>query len=157
GTGRNRGGSASEGEGGGTTHSQSHTRTQHLRDVMEDYQELVKREFFDFQQWQQVWAAKVRKLKTGQCVLRAVDEDALRHVMVRRSVPGHLEWTPEEVRRFLPRAEEKVLKMLEKNYASDFFASPAEIDREREKRLQEVIRPRIELRSGGNEVVPDAV
>jgi hypothetical protein len=142
-----RSGSQAAGEGGGTTRTRSHTVTQHLRAVMQDFEELVQRSYFNFEDDKQIWASKIRKLKRGQSFLRLVDVDKLYRMAVEKSAPGHLSWEPEEVRHFLPQAQEALQKMLEANYSSEYFSSPEAIDREREQRLQAILRPPLTLHS----------
>jgi hypothetical protein len=139
GTSAQRGGS----DGGSTNHGRSEGSAEHLVPVHEDYEELANRVFSSFDEQKHVWAGKVRRLKTGSCVLRLVDDANLHEVNVDRSTPGHLEWDARTLRREYPQALESVERLKEENFRAEWFVSPSEIDRETEDRIGTLIRRRI--------------
>jgi hypothetical protein len=74
-----------------------------------------------------------------------VDCDRLIEVAVKRSAPGHLRWDVSTLAREVPEALDEVAALLERNFHSGLFLPPDQIDRETERRLEQVIRPTIRL------------
>ena len=69
-------------EGGGSGHTVTTSTHEQLVARLEDVQELSSRQFYTFDEQRSLWAQKVRKLHTGQCVTRVVNDDAIRSVQV---------------------------------------------------------------------------
>lgn len=138
-------GSEAEKKGGGTTQTTTRGSHEQLVPVVEDFEELATRSYYSFDEMMQVWARDVRHRRTGECYLRLVDDPAVYDVRVKRSAPGHLSWDAKTLREELPEILEDVELLLEQNFASDFFTSPQQIDREAQTRLESVLRPPAQL------------
>src|SRR5205085_12337234 len=111
----------------------------------ENFAELSSRTYFTFDEQKQEWAREIRKLRTGQAILRMVDDPKLHLVNVKRSAPGFLDFDTQTLARKMPQVLEQMDRMIEENFHSDFFVPAAEVDRECERRLQEVLRPKITI------------
>lgn len=164
---RNRSHGRSSGESGGTSRStnvsaggssghtdggsRSSTRTQGAHETLvpeyENFLELTRRTYYTFEEQRVLWAQAIRRLKTGQAVVKLPDDPTLYEVDVARYAPGYLEWDREKVARRWPQALDAVARLTEANAASDFFVSPHEIERETRERLERVLRPTIRVRT----------
>lgn len=129
-----------KGEGGSSGQSSTHTRQQHLVPEHEEFLELVTRSYYSFEEEKNIWARNIRNLRTGEAFLRLVDDPTLHSVLVKRSAPGHLNWNASMLREDFPEALEDVERLVEKNFQSEFFASPEVIDREAQLRLEAILR-----------------
>ena len=146
------------GEGGATSEQESRARGETqtagtttgthetLVPIYEEYEQLASRTYFTFDEQRQEWARALRRLHTGEGVLRVVDDDRLREIRVKRTVPGHLAFPWETVLKRMPQVTEAYERLLEENFAQECFVSPAVIERETVERLERVLRPAIEVR-----------
>lgn len=141
-------------QGGSRGRSHSQGIAEHLLPIHEDFVECSSRTFYSFQEQRELWAQKMRRLKTGHCLMRLVDDDALYEVAIERSAPGILECDIATLHREFPEAIEAVERLKDRNFHSEFFVSPADIDRETETRLQAVLRPAIEVQTLTNNGAP---
>src|SRR5205823_1775734 len=129
----------------------THGASEHLVPVHEEVSELASRTFFSGDEWDRVWAKRVRELRTGEALIRLVNDPALHHVRVKRSAPGVLGLDPTDLARRFPQAFERVEQFIENNFRSEFFVSPQVVERETEERLQAVLRPRTTSQPGSDE------
>ena len=108
----------------------------------EEVSELASRTFVSGDEWDRVWGRRVRELRTGEALIRLVNDPTLHHVRVERSAPGVLGLDLSELTRRFPQAIERVEQFIEENFRSEFFVSPQVIERETEERMQAVLRPK---------------
>lgn len=129
-----------DGEGKGGSHSTSSSigRHQQLVPVLEDYLELASRTYVSFDESMRVWGRDIRNLSRGRALIRLVDDSQLYDVDVKRSAPGHLAWDTATLRREMPEVYDDVERMIEKNFQSELFTSPQEIEAEQRDRLQRI-------------------
>ncbi len=139
--------SEGDGEGGSAGHTTTRGSHQTLVPQHEDFLELASRTYETFDEQKSDWAKKIRNLATGECILRLVDDSALRHVSVKRSVPGYLKYDMATIKKHFPEVIANMERMIEENFASDLFVPAAVIDRESEQRLQAALRPRITVQA----------
>jgi hypothetical protein len=133
---------------GGARHRSSGTgRGEHLMPEYEEYEELASRTFYSFDEWRHIWAKGLRTLKTGSCLLRLVDDPELHEVEVERRVPGYLDWDDETLAYEMPEVLDDVEQLKERNFRSDLFSAPADVDREMHERIESVIHPAIVIQS----------
>ena len=135
----------SDGGASGVTSTQS-THEQ-LIAKLETIRELSSRTYYSFEEQKQMWAKRVRLMRTGQCALRVVNEADIRSVLVDQPKKGYLAFDPEVLQKRIPWAMEAYAKLLEDNFTRDCFASPQAIDREMEERLQRLLQPPIVIHS----------
>jgi TraM recognition site of TraD and TraG len=135
--------SESKSDGGQRTRTKTQGTQEHLVPIIEDFEEVSSRSYYAFDEMMRCWARDVRQRQTGDCYLRLVDDSTVYDVHVQRSAPGVLSWDAVTLRREFPQALDAVGELIEKNFRSDFFVSPEEIDRESRERLDAVLRPPI--------------
>ena len=75
--------------------------------------------------------------------LRLVDDSQLYDVDVKRSAPGHLAWDAAKLREEMPEVFDDVQQLIDRNFASDLFAAPQEIEAETQARLIRVTKPKL--------------
>lgn len=141
--GRNQG----KGRSGGWSQSASESASEHLIARMKTFHELSKRTYYTFEEQRQLWAQRVRKLRTGQCVLHVANSDKVRVVNVKMSKPGVLAWDPIQIAKRLPGVMQAYDDIIAANYENEWFASPEEIDKEIDERMRSILQPRIEVQS----------
>lgn len=129
--------------GGSRSHGQSHGTSQHLLPQHEEYQELVNRTYFTFEEDVRVCGRDIRRLERGRTFLRLVDDQELYDLNVKRTAPGHLAWSHQQIARFHPGAFEAMDALIEKNFEQEFFVSPERIEQESRERLERILRPGI--------------
>lgn len=132
-----------DGTGGGSSRSKSEGTHESLVPVYEEYDELASRTYGTFEEDMRVWARDVRRLKTGEAYVRLVDDDRVRPVKVKRSASGYLGMGAAELREEFPDVLDDVEKFKERNFRSGPFLTPADIDRETDQRLKDILRPPI--------------
>ncbi len=132
--------SENKGEGGSRGRTHTSGGGEHVVPVYEDYDELASRVFYTFDEQKNLWASQVRRLKTGACLLRLVDDPALYDVDVKRDAPGHLAWDAETLLRHYPRAIEERDRLVEQNYRSDLFVPPEIIEAQTQERIVAVLQ-----------------
>lgn len=140
-TGRNE----QEGKGGSLTRGRTTSTHQQLVANMEEFLELTMRSYYSFDELVNLWARDIRNRKVGEAFLRLSDDANIYDVKVKRSVPGHLQWDMNTLRREYPQALDDVEKFIEENFRSDFFTSPQMIDQETKKRLEAIASPAINV------------
>lgn len=135
----------SEGRGKGETvgRSSSHGKHQTLVPVYENFEELASRTYSTFDEQKQEWARDIRRLKTGQAILRLVNDPELKIVNVKKSTPGLLNFDLHTIARKFPEALERMDELIEKNFRSDFFVPAEEVDREAQRRIESILYPKI--------------
>lgn len=143
--GKSDGRSEGQGEGGSRTRSSSSGSHQSLVPVHQDYYELASRSYQTFDEDMRVWARDIRNLSRGRAYLRLVDDSQLYDVDVKRSAPGHLAWDAAKLREEMPEVFDDVQQLIDRNFASDLFAAPHEIEAEMQARLIRVTQPRLIL------------
>ncbi len=139
--------SESEGQGGSRTRGSSAGRHQSLVPIYDEFLELSNRTYSSFDEQRNEWAKAVRNLATGRALVRLVNDPRILDVQVKRSTPGHLNWDIERLVRDFPESLEAVDRLVERNFQSDWFSTPEEIDRETEARLQAVLHPKITIQT----------
>lgn len=127
------------GQGGASSTSVTHGSHQTLVPIHEDYWEMVNRTYWTFEDDRQVWARDIRRLVRGTAFVRLVDDHRIHHVDIRRSAPGHLAWDLATLRRELPEEYDAVLALVERNFQSKEFSSPATIEAEQQARLTALV------------------
>lgn len=128
-----------------SSYQTSHGTSQHLVPQHEEFLELASRTFENFEEQKSVWAREIRRLPTGHALMRLVDDPTLYQVKVHRSAPGILGFDLQTLARHMPAALERMDRMVEENFRSDFFVPAAEVDRLSQVRLREVLASRIVL------------
>jgi hypothetical protein len=136
-----------EGKAGGVTSTLTHGTHQILKPEYEEFLELSNRTYASFQEQRSEWARDVRKLPTGQTLMRLVDNPQLYHVRVKRSVPGYLKYDFDILQQRFPQVVEAMDRLVEENFQSDMFLPAHVIDRQAERRIQDVLHPRIILQT----------
>lgn len=139
--------SDAHGHGGSTTRTASTGGHQQLVPVHEDYWELVNRVYWTFDEDRHVWAREIRRLTKGHAFIRLVDDSASYRVRVKRSAPGHLALSPQQLAEFYPQAHDDVQRLIDANFSADCFVSPRVIEAETEARLQRVLCAPITVQS----------
>jgi len=132
-------------EGRTSSHGTSHSRTQHLVPEYEDFMELASRTYETFEEQKNEWARDIRNLKTGQALLRLVNDPRLYVVDVKRRAPGFLQYDMQTIARKFPDRIAALDELVEENFQSDFFVPASRVDAETEERIQRVLRGRIVL------------
>jgi hypothetical protein len=134
-----------EGKGSSRTRSRGSSSTttegehESLIPEYEEFLELSSRSFESFQEQRSVWARDIRNLRTGQALLRLVNDPKMRLVNIKRSAPGLLQYDIDLIARKFPQAIDRMEQMIEENFRSDFFVPASEIDREQEERLKTLL------------------
>lgn len=139
------GGSEGSGQGGSMSVSKSRSVGESLLPVYDEFLELSRRSYYTFEEQRALWAQQIRLLKTGQALLKIVNDPNLYRVNVQRHAPGYLGSDIEQLGRRYPSALESVDRFIEQNYTQDFFVSPAAIERETDERLQRLLNPVIRI------------
>ena len=140
GRGTGKGESGREGSGRSRSHQSSESRAQHLKPKYDEFRELASRTYSSFDEQKNEWAREVRRLKTGEALVRLVDDHRLHRVKVKRSAAGYLGWPLEKIREELPEVFDDVDRLIEDNYRSDIFSTPAAIDDEIDRRIASVLQ-----------------
>lgn len=135
------------GQGGGNTNTTTFGTHESLVPEYEQFLELSNRTYFTFEEQRNLWAQAVRNLPTGAGLMRLVNDPKLYEVNVRRSAPGYLGWDIETLASEMPEVLEDMDRLIEQNFQSDLFVSPEVIDRETQKRLQNVLRPKLTIQT----------
>jgi TraM recognition site of TraD and TraG len=144
-----------EGKGGSRTSGWSENQQEHLLPVHEEVRELASRTFYTGDEWDRLWAKRVRTLPTGTALVRLVNDPTLSKVKVERSAVGYLGWDASLLQRKLPQVIERLHAFLEANFRSEFFQPPHAIEAETEARLQRVLRAAATVHAGTRQPEPD--
>jgi hypothetical protein len=136
---KGKGSGRSRSRSSGSSFSSSEGTHESLIPEHEEFHELSSRTYESFHEQRAIWARDIRNLRTGQALLRLVNEPKLRLVNVKRSTPGFLGYDMDLLVQKFPQAIERMEQMIEENFQSDFFVPASEIDREQEKRIQTLL------------------
>lgn len=153
-TGDTRGGSDGHGFGSSTSHATSEGTHQSLTPVHEDYLELASRTFQTFDEDVHVWGRDIRNLSRGRAFLRLVDDPTLYDVDVKRSAPGFLAFDNATLREEMPEVLDDVERLIEKNFQSNLFASPKQIESEMQERIHRLLHKPIVISSNAQSPTP---
>jgi hypothetical protein len=123
----------------GRNFSRSEGEHETLVPEYDNFLELSSRNYESFQEQRSGWARDIRNLRTGQAILRLVNEPQMRVVNIKRSAPGLLGYDLHTIARKFPQAIDRMEKMVEENFHSEFFVSASDIDKEQEDRLQALL------------------
>ena len=77
----------------------------------EEFRELSSRTYESFHEQRSIWARDIRNMRTGQALLRLVNEPKLRLVDIKRSAPGLLAYDLDMIARKFPQALERMEQM----------------------------------------------
>lgn len=135
------------GRGEGRVTGSSHSVTQAMLPEYERFMELASKSFTTFEEQRSEWARDIRKLKTGQALLRLVNDDSLYHIDVKRTAPGSLSLNWATVCKSMPKVADQVQQLRENNFTQDCFVSPTVVERETRERLEKVLCPKIVVQS----------
>ena len=141
--GRNKG----TGKGGSKSSTRNYGTHQSVIPVYEQHEEVSGRTFMSFDEQQAEWAKEIRTLKTGEALLRIVDQDETVRVAVERSSPGYLEHDILTLNNQFQKIVDLKAALIEKNFSSDLFLPASQIDRETEERIQQVCFPKITVQT----------
>jgi hypothetical protein len=130
-----------------TSSSRSDSKGWHetLTPEYENFRELSSRTYESFDEQKSIWAREVRNLRTGQALLRLVNDPTLYRVNVKRSAPGFLSYDMQTIAHKFPEAFERVERLLERNFQSEFFAPAAVVDAEIDQRIEQLLSSSIDL------------
>jgi hypothetical protein len=106
----------------------------------DEFLELSSRTYESFNEQRSEWASTIRNLRTGQALIRLVNEPNVRLANIQRFAPGYLAHDFETIQRYFPKAIERMNDLIERNFHSDFFIPAAEIDREQDERIRRITR-----------------
>ena len=107
--------------------------------VYDEFQELSRKSYYTFEEQRALWAQQIRLLKTGQALVKIVNDPKLYRIDVQRHAPGYLATDVEQLMRRYPETLESVDRFIEQNYKQDFFVTPAAIELETHERLQRLL------------------
>ena len=134
----------SQNQGSSNGHSRSTTTSrgghETLVPVYDEFRELSSRTYTTFEEQKNEWTREIRNLRTGQALVRLVNDPRLHTVDVRRFAPGFLGFDRHTIAREFPEAYDEMDRLIEENGRSEFFASATEVDREREERLARLLQ-----------------
>lgn len=137
-----------KGKGGSTSSTSTSGRAQHLVPQYEEVKELANINYYAGDEWDRVWAKKLRTLPTGTALVRLVNDAEVHEIAVESSAIGYLGWDAALLRKKLPQVLDRTLKLIDDNFHSEYFVSPQVIEREREARLQAIVRPTAAMNTG---------
>lgn len=140
-----RGGSESTGEGESVTRSSSRSVSESLLPVNEEFLELARRTYYTFEEQRALWAQQIRLLRTGQMLMKLVNDPKLYRVNVEPHAPGYLDLDAETIVRRYPEALDLKEQLIALNYTQAFFVSPSVIEHETDERLQRILNPIIHI------------
>ena len=137
-------------EGGSSSHAHAETWHETLVPEYEQFLELSSRNYVSFEEQKAEWGREIRQLRTGQALLRLVNDPKVYRINVKRSAPGVLSLDVHTLARRLPEVLDRMDQLIEENFRSDFFLPSTVIDREIEQRIERICRPpiRVDAREG---------
>jgi hypothetical protein len=127
-------------KGGNRSTTHTHGSSQHLKPVHEDYRELSGITYYTGDEWDRVWARKLRTLPTGVALLRLVNDAKLHEIAVENPAFGYLSWDRAQLKKRLPQVLDRLDELLAKNFQSEFFTTPDVIEQEMKQRLHQVLK-----------------
>jgi hypothetical protein len=135
----------SEGSGRGEHHDRSRGRNEGrtvshgtheaLVPKYRTFLELANRSYASFEEQRSIWARDVRNLRTGQALVRLVDDQHVRLVDVKRSAPSYLRHDLAGLAKHFPELLDKTQALIEANFRKDIFVSAPVVDRQIDERL----------------------
>ena len=137
--------SENKSDGGSSSSQTSHGQHETLVTEYEEFRELSSRTYETFEEQKNLWARSIRNLRTGQALLRLVNDPRLYTVNVKRATSGFLNYDTQTIARQFPDAFERMDKMIEENFQSDFFVPAARVDAEATERLERVLQSHIHI------------
>ncbi|MCA8996508.1 MAG: type IV secretory system conjugative DNA transfer family protein [Planctomycetaceae bacterium] len=141
--GQDRGENQGRSEGQSRSETYGETEGETFLPIYDNFQELSSRTYYSFDEQRSLWAQKIRQLSRGRALLRLVDDPKLYDIDIKQMAVGYLKWPTYQLREELPEVIEEVEELIQENFASEAFTSPAVIDREREERINRVISPKV--------------
>jgi hypothetical protein len=129
-----------EGRSSGSSHATTRNWHQTLVPEHEEFMELSSRTYSTFEEQKSEWAREIRQLRTGEAILRLVNDGKLYRVNVKRSAPGFLGYDMQTLARKLPHVLARMDRMIEENFQSEFFVSAETVDREIEQRVRGLLQ-----------------
>jgi hypothetical protein len=126
-------------EGGSNTNSSTKGRHEQLVPIHEEFFERANTVYHTFDEDRHVWAGAVRRLKTGQALIRVVDDATLHRINVKRSAPGHLALDPATILRECPEVLDDYYRLIERNFQSEWFTSPEVVKAETQARIERLL------------------
>jgi hypothetical protein len=141
------------GRGGNEGRTLTHGMHESLVPEYDTFMELANRTYSSFEEQRSIWAREVRNLRTGQSLVRLVDDANVRLVDVKRSAPGYLRHDLVGIARHFPELLEKTQALVEANFESDMFVPAPVVDREIEERLQRLLNQPITVGSSGSALI----
>lgn len=132
----------SDGQGGGRVSNSSIGTHETLVPVHQDFVELMNRTYVTFDEDWHTWGRDIRNAARGRAFIRLVDQPQLFDVAIKRSSPGHLALDPQRLREDFPELLDEVEQLKARNFASELFQSPADVDRQMHERMQRVLTER---------------
>jgi hypothetical protein len=151
--------SHTSGHGKGTSEGRSQTQGTHEQLVakLATIEELSSRSYYTFDEQRNLWAQRVRKQRTGQCVLWSHAVDGVRDVAVADPKTGVMTFDVAMIEQRFPEVITRYNQMLEDNFAREWFASPAAIEAETDERLRQVLLPPLVLQAAPEgEAIPES-
>jgi len=137
---------ANRGKGGSESTGSSSGWHQSLVPIYEEFLQLSSRNYVSFEEQKHEWGKRLRELRTGEALLKIVNDARLHELIVRRSAPGHLGLDWDVVRRRMPKVADAYDRMLAENFSqADCFVTPSIIERDTNERLQRILQPRLEI------------
>jgi hypothetical protein len=129
--------SAAKGRSETSSYGETSGQSQANVPIHRTFREVSNITFESFDEFAVQWGQWIRQLKTGQAYLQLANSDRVRKIKV-----DHVPFPQ------TPKLLEAIARLKERNFASDFFISAAEADREAEQcRLQLFEQPPIRLES----------
>jgi hypothetical protein len=150
GTGSARGENESRGRGKQETRTSTFGVRESLIPEHETFYELSNRTYRSFEEQRSIWARDVRNLRTGQALVRLVDDPNVRLVDVKQSATSYLRHDLAGLAKHFPELLEKTQALIEANFQRDIFVSAPVIDRQIEERLGRLLSGPI---SAGSNVI----
>lgn len=151
------GGNQGSGKGGSSTTTASRSHAESILPVYDDFMEITKRTFMTFEEQSHEWGREIRNLRTGQALVRLVDDRNIHRVDIERYQPGYLSMDDDRLRRRMPQAIERMERFLEQNAQSEYFVSPQSIERETELRLESILNPVIRISTNPSNIVREKI
>lgn len=134
-----RGNTEADGHGGSTSRSSTHGGHESLVPTYDEFSELSSRNYVSFDEQKAIWARDVRHLRTGEALLRLVDDPSIYHVAVKRNAPGYLRHDLGGITRHYPELIARMQELIARNFESDIFTSAELVDADAQRRLANLL------------------
>lgn len=96
--------------------------------IHEDFEEVSSRSYYSFDEQRTQWAQRVRQMRTGEALGKFRDDPKLYRLLIDRHI------VPET-----PASERAMEELLERNFASEFFRSAAQVEQEEDRLRQSIL------------------